>query len=191
MKTQKNILIISSVSGGGKTTIINELIKLFPNRFRVAITATTRSPRKNEIDGKHYYFLSHDKFQQMIQENQFIEYAKVHGNYYGIPNWELDKAIEEKKILILNIDYQGMRTIKKNYPYSVLSIFLMPPSKEIWLQRLKKRNTESEEELQIRIQEGEKEIQAAKEYDYIVINGELNECIHQIIDILKKEQLLS
>ena len=190
MNLKKNILIISSVSGGGKTTIINELLKLFPHRFRVAITATTRSPRTNEIDGKHYYFLSYDKFHQMIQENQFIEYAKVHSNFYGIPAWELDKAIEEKKILILNIDYQGMRTIKKKYPSNVLSIFLMPPSKEIWLERLKKRNTESEKELQIRIQEGEKEIQAAKKYDYIVINGELNECIHQIVDILKKEQML-
>ncbi|GIX43012.1 MAG: guanylate kinase [Leptospiraceae bacterium] len=188
--SKKEILIISSVSGGGKNTIIKELLHFFPEKFRVAVTATTRKPRNKEVHGKDYYFLSIEEFQEMINNNQFIEFAKVHNNYYGIPLWELHKAIEENKILILNIDYQGMRTIKNKFKNKVLSIFLMPPSKEVWLERLKKRNTESEEELQIRILEGEKEMEAAKEYDYIVVNDDLNDCKNQIISILKREQIL-
>lgn len=187
METKKEIIIISSVSGGGKNTIIREIFKSYPDKFRVAITATTRKPRSNERHGKDYYFLSKEEFIKMIENNQLIEYAKVHENYYGIPLWELHKALEEKRILILNIDYQGMRTIKNKFNNKVLSIFLMPPSKEVWLERLKKRNTESEEELKIRIYEGEKEIEAAKEYDYVVINDDLERCKEEIISILKKE----
>jgi guanylate kinase len=187
METKKEVIIISSVSGGGKNTIIREILKSYPDKFRVAITATTRKPRSNERHGKDYYFLSKEEFIKMIENNQLIEYAKVHENYYGIPLWELHKALEEKRILILNIDYQGMRTIKNKFNNKVLSIFLMPPSKEVWLERLKKRNTESEEELKIRIYEGEKEIEAAKEYDYVVINDDLERCKEEIISILKKE----
>jgi guanylate kinase len=187
METKKEVIIISSVSGGGKNTIIREILKSYPDKFRVAITATTRKPRSNERHGKDYYFLSKEEFIKMIENNQLIEYAKVHENYYGIPLWELHKALEEKRILILNIDYQGMRTIKNKFNNKVLSIFLMPPSKEVWLERLKKRNTESEEELKIRIYEGEKEIEAAKEYDYVIINDDLERCKEEIISILKKE----
>jgi len=190
METKKEIIIISSVSGGGKNTIIREILKSYPDKFRVAITATTRKPRSNERHGKDYYFLSKEEFIKMIENNHLIEYAKVHENYYGIPLWELHKALEEKRILILNIDYQGMRTIKNKFNNKVLSIFLMPPSKEVWLERLKKRNTESEEELKIRIYEGEKEIEAAKEYDYVVINDDLERCKEEIISILKKENLI-
>lgn len=190
MKTKKNILIISSVSGGGKNTIINKLLEKYPENFKVAITATTRKPRSNEINGKHYFFLTEEEFKNKIENNQFIEYARVHNYYYGIPLSELENALKENKKLILNIDYQGMRTIKKQFHNQTLSIFLKPPSEEVWLERLKKRNTESNQELLIRIEEGKKEMEAAKEYDYIVINDNLEDCVKNVINILQKEDLI-
>ncbi|MCS7204494.1 MAG: guanylate kinase [Leptospiraceae bacterium] len=188
---KKEILIISSVSGGGKTTIIREILKRHPERFHLAITATTRKPRHKEIHGKDYYFISEEEFQNYIKEEKFIEFAKVHQNYYGVPIFELENAKKQNRVLILNIDYQGMRTVKKKFSSKTLSIFLMPPSEEVWLKRLRSRNTESEEEIQIRIQEGKKEIEAAKEYDYIVINDDLEICLQEIQSILKKEFILN
>ncbi len=189
-KTKKEILVISSVSGGGKNTVITQIIRQFPSNFQLAITATTRKPRVNEVHGKDYYFISKEEFIKMIESNQFIEHAKVHDNYYGIPLSELQKAKKENKTLILNIDYQGLRTIRSKFPDSIISIFLMPPSEEIWLKRLSERNTESREELEIRIQQGKIEIEASKEYDYIVINDDLQRCVDEIIAILTKEGVL-
>ncbi len=188
---KKEILVISSVSGGGKNTIITEIMKRFPSKFQLAITATTRKPRVNETHGKDYYFVSEEEFIQMIESEQLIEYAKVHNNYYGIPLAELHKVQKENKVLILNIDYQGLRTIRAKFPNHVISIFLMPPSEEIWLKRLSARNTESKEQLQIRVLEGKKEIEASKEYDYVVINDDLQKCVDEIVNILQKEGILT
>lgn len=189
-KNKKEILVISSVSGGGKNTIITEIMRRFPLNFQLAITATTRKPRVNEVHGKDYYFISTEEFIKMIESNELIEHAKVHENYYGIPLSELQKAQKEHKTLILNIDYQGLRTIRSKFPDSIISIFLMPPSEEVWLKRLNARNTESREQLEIRIQQGKIEIEASKEYDYIVINDDLQRCVDEIITILKKEGIL-
>lgn len=186
----KDILIISSVSGGGKTTIIRELIKKYPRNFHLAITATTRKPRLNEVDGQDYYFFSEEKFSEYIEKGLFLEYAKVHSHFYGVPVLELEKARQNGKILVLNIDYQGMRTVRTKFPSQTVSIFLLPPSEEEWIRRLRARNTETEEQLQIRIQQGKKELEAAKEFDYRVINDDLQECLREIIVILKKENMI-
>lgn len=184
------ILVISSVSGGGKNTIIREILKLYPKDFYLAITATTRTKREGEILGKDYYFLSKEEFTDMIQKNQFLEYAIVHNNYYGVPISEIQKSKEQKKNLILNIDYQGLRTIKQKINEKIVSIFLKPPNEEIWLKRLRSRNTDSEEAIQIRLREGKKELEASKEYDYIVVNDKLEICIEEILNILKKEKFI-
>lgn len=184
------ILVISSVSGGGKNTIIREILKLYPEYFYLAITATTRPKREGEIPGKDYYFLSKEEFTDMIQKNQFLEYAIVHNNYYGVPISEIQKSKEQKKNLILNIDYQGLRTIKQKINEKIVSIFLKPPNEEVWLKRLRSRNTDSEEAIQIRLREGKKELEASKEYDYIVVNDKLEICIEEILNILKKEKFI-
>lgn len=184
------ILVISSVSGGGKNTVIREILKLYPKDFYLGITATTRSKREGEIPGKDYYFLSKEEFMDMIQKNQFLEYAIVHNNYYGVPISEIQKSKEQNKNLILNIDYQGLRTIKQKINEKIVSIFLKPPNEEIWLERLKSRNTDSEEAIYIRVREGKKELEASKEYDYIVVNDKLEICIEEILNILKKENFI-
>ncbi len=184
------ILVISSVSGGGKNTVIKELLNTYPNDFYLAITATTRPKRLGEVPNRDYYFFSKEEFTKMIQENQFLEYAEVHGNYYGIPISELEKSKTLNKKLILNIDYQGLRTIKGKLKEKITSIFLKPPSESVWIERLKKRNTDSEEAIQIRLQEGKKELEASKEYDYIVVNDDLSICIKELIEILHKENFI-
>ncbi|MFN3605468.1 MAG: guanylate kinase [Leptonema sp. (in: bacteria)] len=185
------ILVISSVSGGGKNTVIKEILKIYPENFYLAITATTRNMRNGEIPNKDYYFFSKEDFNKMIQEEKFLEFAIVHNNYYGVPVWEVEKSKELNKHLILNIDFQGFRTIKKKIEERIISIFLKPPNEEIWLERLRKRNTDSEDAIKIRIQEGKKELEASKEYDYIVINDDLKICIEEIINILKKENFIN
>ncbi len=185
---QKNILVISSVSGGGKNTVIKELLKKMPEKFVVAITATSRLPREKEIHGVHYYFLSREDFEEKIKNNEFLEYAIVHENYYGVPLSELQRVGD--KILILNIDYQGMRTLKNKFPEQVLSIFLLPPDERTWFKRLSSRNTETYEQLEIRLRDGIKEIHSSEEYDYRVINDDLQSCVNEIIQILQNEKML-
>jgi len=128
------VIVISSVSGGGKTTLIHRLLER-SERLQVAITATTRAPRAGEVDAVHYYFYSEEEFQKKIERDEFIEHAFVHGNHYGVPLLPVLACLREGKSVILNIDVQGMITIKQKLNDSMISFFLQPPSLEIWEER--------------------------------------------------------
>ncbi len=161
------LFILSSPAGGGKTTLANLLLKEVPNLVRIT-TCTTRKPRPGEVNGKDYFFLSKEEFEKKIKEGAFLEYAIVHGNYYGTPKEEVLKEIEKGNDVLLIIDVQGMRQIKKNFS-DVVTIFLIPPSFDELVSRMRRRG-DSEEEIQKRLETAKKELPAWKEYDYIVIN---------------------
>ncbi len=183
------IIVISSVSGGGKTTIINRLIRDHPE-LRVAVTATSRMPRAGEINGIHYYFLPASEFERMIEADELLEHATVHGNHYGIPRIQVEEQIRHGLSLILNIDFQGLQTIERKMPGSVVSVFLMPPSREIWEQRLRNRGTEDEETVRLRLEQGEKEMAASGMYQYCLVNDDLETTYRSLEEILRKEKIL-
>lgn len=186
MAPNVKVIVISSVSGGGKTTLIHEILKSHPN-FEVAITSTSRAPRGKEEDGKHYYFLSPEEFEQSIQKDEFLEHAQVHGNFYGVPKKPVLDAIDSGKSVILNIDMQGMRSVKEKLGELVFTIFVLPPDLEQWEDRLRNRKTETEEQIRARLQQGALELEAAFEYDHRIINDELDKAVSDLEGILKKE----
>ena len=179
------LFIISAPAGGGKTTIVNMLLKEVPNLVR-AITCTTRKPRDGEEDGKDYYFLTKEEFEESIKNDKFLEYAKVHDNYYGTPREEVEKLLNEGKDVILIIDVQGMRQLRKKIKLN--AIFILPPSLEELINRMKKRG-ESEEEIKKRLETAKKELPAWKEYDYVVVNDVLEEAKENIKKIILSHRL--
>ncbi len=165
-----DIFVLSAPAGGGKTTIANLLLKEIPDLQRI-VTYTTRKPRPGEKNGVDYVFVSKEEFEKLIQENAFLEHAIVHGNYYGTPKREVFELIEKGIDVLLVIDVQGMRQIKSNYK-DIISIFLIPPSFDELKLRMKKRG-DSEEEIEKRLHTAIKELKAWKEYDFIVINDDI------------------
>lgn len=179
------LFIISAPAGGGKTTIVNMLLKEVPNLERV-ITCTTRKPREGEKDKIDYFFLSKEEFEQGIKNGKFLEYAKVHDNYYGTPKDEVEKLLSEGKDLILVIDVQGMKQIKEKM--DIVSIFILPPSLDELINRMKKRG-EPEEEIKKRLETAKREIPQWKYYDYIVINDVLEQAKEDIKSIILSRRL--
>lgn len=182
MKT--DLVVISGPSGVGKKTVVEALLAQ-SDRYVVSISATTRKPRSGEIGGKDYYFLTTRQFQKRIQENAFVEWAKVHDRFYGTPMENLRIAREHHQHLVLEIDVQGAMAIKKRFTDQALLIFLLPPAFLDLLLRLKKRGTESEEEIERRMETAKLEIQYANEYDYRVINDQAERAAAEIIQIVE------
>ncbi len=161
------IIVLSAPAGGGKTTLANLLLKEVPKLVKIT-TCTTRKPRPGEINGIDYFFLSKEEFEQKIKEGACLEYAIIHGNYYGTPKEEVLKEINKGNDVLLVIDVQGMRQIKRNFK-DVVTIFLIPPSFEELINRMRKRG-DTDEEIRKRLETAKKELKAWREYDYIVIN---------------------
>ena len=179
---ENKIIAFSSPSGGGKTTIIKTILKAHKNT-RLSISATTRLPRHNEKNGVDYYFLSNNEFNGKIENGDFLEYEKVHGNLYGTLKAEIDKAIIQNLSLIFDVDVKGALNIKKEYPHAIL-IFIKPPSIEELEKRLKGRETESHETISKRLTRMELEFNAGKNFDYTVINDELQKAILEVEEII-------
>jgi guanylate kinase len=154
----------------------------------VYVTATSRKPRPAEIDGKHYYFYSPEKFREEIEAGNFLEWSMVHGEFKGVRRDVLGDTLRNHKIVIVKPDPQGMRKIKSQLP-EALTIFIMPPSVESLKRRLVSRGTETPEQREIRLRNAEIEMAAAPEYDYVVVNedGKIDETVDQIAEIIKKE----
>ncbi|MDO8168131.1 guanylate kinase [Candidatus Phytoplasma melaleucae] len=188
---QKRILIIlSGPSGVGKGTVKKALLDRPGNNFVCSISMTTRLPRTYEKPDVDYIFVSRNFFENKIKENFFLEYNEFVGNYYGTPRQKILEHLSKKKDIILEMDVQGFLQIKKN-PIGKLGIFifLIPPSKHVLYQRIKERNTESEEIIQKRVQEADQECLLAKQYDYILVNNDLKSTVDKIISIVNEAHL--
>ncbi len=183
MNTEQNgrLFVISGPSGAGKGTVCARIRELLPHAV-FSVSATTRLPRDGEKDGEHYFFVSQSRFQSMIAEGELLEFDRHFGNFYGTPKKFVTDRLNEGKDVILEIDVAGALQVKKNYPDSRL-IFLAPPSIEELKMRLKKRNSESEEQIAERLARVEKETANLKSYDYVVINDELDKAVEEILAI--------
>ena len=177
------IVILSAPSGAGKTTIC-EIIKKKAPDIVFSISATTRKPRKGEVNGRHYYFLSKQDFKEKIKAHYFIEWAQVHNHYYGTPWKNVDVCWKENKTCIFSIDVQGAMNIKKEYPEAI-TIFIVPPSLKELEKRLKERRTDSEKEVKIRLHNAEKELLYKEKYDYVIVNDQVERAAKKVLDIIK------
>ena len=181
------LLVVSGPSGCGKGTICNRLLQRNKD-FVFSVSATTRKPRNGEKEGINYFFIDDKKFEKMIEDNEFIEYAKVHNNYYGTPKNFVLNEINKGKIVILEIDVQGALQVKKVYPEAIF-IFLLPPSMRELKNRIIKRGTETEEDINIRYKNAFGELKFINEYDYFVINDKVAEAVEKVEAIITAEKL--
>ncbi len=185
-KSQGVLIILSGPAGAGKTTYAKMLCDRLDDCV-MSISATTRLPRGNEAHGKDYFFLNEDEFKQQIAEDKFAEYAKFSRNYYGTPKLFIDKNLSAGKNTILDIEVKGASQIKKTYNRAVM-IFLLPPTPEILIERLRKRKTESNEEVSRRMDIARDEITKVNEYDYFLINDNLEKTYSLIESIVKADK---
>lgn len=183
------LIVISGPSGAGKGTICKRLLNDL-NDIKVSISATTRSPRVGEVEGESYYFLDKDEFLKKIDNEEFLEYAKVYGNYYGTLKKEVLKEIEDGKNIILEIDIQGALEVKKNYPSGVF-IFILPPSINELKSRIEGRGTDSKETILKRMDCVYDELNYAFQYDYVVLNDDINLAVEKVKNIINAEKLRS
>lgn len=184
---QPLLIVISGTSGIGKDAVLKGLRnRNLPLHF--VITATSRAPRPDEVDGKDYFFFSREEFAQRIEKGEFIEYAMVYDDYKGAPRWQIDDALASGKDVILRVDVQGAETYRRLYPEAVL-IFLIPNTVEEWFGRLMARNTESPESLKVRVDTAKAEVDRIGIFDYVVVNADhmLENAVDDIIDIIKVE----
>ncbi len=186
MKDKGLLVVISGPAGAGKGTVVSELVK--DENVEVSVSATTRAPRGTEQNGVEYHFLSKEQFEEMIGNDGFLEYAQYCGNYYGSPKKQAEEWMQQGKDVILEIEVQGCEKIKKSNP-DCISIFIMPPSLEVLEHRLRKRATDSEESILKRLERAREEIQLAANYDYIVVNGPIEECVSDVKSVLNAEKL--
>jgi guanylate kinase len=187
MVLEKGLLIvISGPSGAGKGTLCKEVLQHNPN-IGYSTSCTTRSPRAGEVDGENYFFITKDKFVEMIGSNGFLEYANVYDNYYGTPRKYVEEQLSQGRDVILEIDIQGALKVKENFPEGVF-IFIMPPSMDELKNRIKKRGSETEESLVKRFSSAFKEINYASQYNYIVINDVVEDAVKRLESIITAEK---
>jgi guanylate kinase len=185
-KYRKQFVALASPSGGGKTTLCKMLLQKYPDTC-LSISFTTRSPRGGEKDGVDYHFVSQVDFQALIQKSELVEWAEVHGKYYGTSKAFLEQRSSQGKIVLLDIDVQGVDSLKRIFGDRCLSFFILPPSMEELEQRLRSRNTESEEKLRERLKNSAQEMARAKDFDHQLINRDLNETFQELCEIFERE----
>jgi len=173
-----NLFIISAPSGCGKTSLVEALIKKTKN-LCVSVSHTTRPPRPDEANGINYYFVSIDEFEEMIKQNAFVEHAMVFDNHYGTSSQLIKEKLNEGVDVILEIDWQGARQVKENMP-NAISIFILPPSKEALLGRLKQRAQDDDETINKRMSDAQNQMQHFNEFDYLVINDDFNSALNDL-----------
>ena len=178
------IVILSSPSGAGKTTLVNEISKR--NNFQISISHTTRKPRLNETEGKDYYFVSDTEFKNLIDEDKFLEYAKVFQNYYGSSKDVVFKKLNNAENVIFDIDWQGTQQIKsQKLKYKIITIFILPPSRDELYNRLLNRDRNDEKIAKERMTQFNEDVLHWKDYDFVVINDDLENCYKKIIKFIK------
>lgn len=179
------IIVISAPAGTGKTTLAEMLIQNHPQSFVQSVSCTTRKPRKNEKHSTHYHFLTTQEFEDKIKNHEFLEYAKVFDNYYGTLKKDVDKLLDQGKNVLLVIDTQGAMKIK--HTVGGLFIFLMPPDLSSLENRLRSRDTDDEHSILKRLSQAEQEIEMSKEYDYVIINCDLQTAYKKLENIIFTE----
>lgn len=182
------MLILSAPSGGGKTTITRRLLEVDPN-VTVSISATTRDKRPGEIDGQHYFFVSKEKFQDMIANSEFLEHAEIYGQMYGTPRAPVEAALASEKDVLFDIDWQGLQSFKSLMPGDIASIFVLPPNKSELERRLRGRAQDSEEIMRKRLDKAAEEVAHSSEYDYIIINRDIDKSVARVRAILEAERM--
>ncbi len=182
-----NLIIISSPSGGGKGTLIKEVLKIVPD-IGYSVSFTTRGMRAGEENGRDYFFVSRDEFENLIEFGEFLEYAEVHGNFYGTSINQVRTKIDSGQDVILEIDVQGAEIIRKLMPEAV-NIFILPPSFEVLRNRLKARATEKSKDLDLRLRNSFYEVRRVKEFEYVVVNDDVSEATADLRTIISAERL--
>ena len=184
-----NLIIVSAPSGAGKTSLIKEILQQ-DKQIKLSVSTTTRPPRINEIDGVHYNFVSDKKKKKLQQQNEFIEFAKVHQNYYGTSKTWVEQNLKQNDNvdILLEIDWQGAEQVKKIFPDAIL-IFILPPSLQILRQRLTDRKTDSDEVIQNRINAAIGEMQHCNNFDFVIINDDFNMAAKQLLSIIQTQRL--
>jgi len=180
------MVILSSPSGAGKTTLVNLLAK--KNNFEISISHTTRKPRPNELSGKDYYFVSDQEFKRLIKNEEFLEYAKVFNSYYGTTRTPVIDNLNKGKNVLFDIDWQGADQIKnKNLDFKLITFFILPPSKQILYERLSNRDMKDKLIVEERMKQFERDVLHWINYNYVVINDDLNTCFDKIQNLINAE----
>ncbi|MFL3877106.1 guanylate kinase [Wolbachia endosymbiont of Trichogramma kaykai] len=185
VKNEGILLILSSPSGAGKTTISEKLLEQSTDLV-MSVSMTTRKPRPGEVNGKDYFFVTEEKFHELCKAGQMLEYAKVFENFYGIPKDFIEQNLSSGISVLLNIDWQGAFHLFEILREKVVSVFILPPSMEELRLRLQRRNSDDEIEIERRLAEAQKEISKSNKYDYVIINDDLDKSVEEIKSILSK-----
>tara|TARA_B110000881_G_scaffold211474_1_gene219980 strand:+ start:112 stop:696 length:585 start_codon:yes stop_codon:yes gene_type:complete len=189
--TSKNggsvMLILSSPSGGGKTTLTKKIQQKFQN-FNISISHTTRKPRPNEVEGIDYFFINHEEFEKKISNNEFYEYAKIFDNFYGTSRVSVNELINNNNNILFDIDWQGTQQLSKFEELKLTKIFLLPPGKKELESRLKLRNQDNKDTISKRLKSYDNDIHHWSDYNYIIINDNLENCFLQIEKIILSEK---
>lgn len=180
------VFVISAPSGAGKTTLINRLLKS-DKRFMFSVSTTTRSKRAGEIDGVDYNFVTREKFLEMLKNDEFIEWAEVYGNYYGTTIKEVDRIRKTGKFPLFDVDIQGSRSLRSKLPEAVF-VFIIPPSPEVLRNRLEGRQTDTREQIELRLKTAAEEISEYRYFDYVIINRDLDKAFKRLESIVIAEQ---
>ena len=186
VKKDGSMIVLSSPSGAGKTTLVKKLASALNSI--ISISYTTRVPRAKEINGKDYFFIKDEEFKKLIQNDELLEYARVFENFYGTSKLKVREELEKGKNVLFDIDWQGTEQIKqKNLKYSLITFFILPPSKKTLLGRLSERENNNEKVVNSRMKNFEKDLIHWSDYDYVVINDELNICLDEILSTVMKK----
>ena len=185
MKTTGILIVVAGCAGAGKGTLVNALLNRYDN-YALSISATTRKPRGQEVDGKEYFFKTTEEFEKMIAQGELIEYANYVGNYYGTPKAYVEQQLNAGKDVILEIEIQGALKVKEKFPETLL-LFVTPPSAAILKERLIGRGTETMDVVEKRMQRAAEEAEGLEAYDYIVVNDDLQTCVMQMHNIIQSE----
>ncbi len=180
------LIVLSGPSGAGKGTLCKELMHNLPT-LQYSVSATTRDPRPGETEGKDYFFVSREKFTELIRQNQLLEHAEFCGNFYGTPQAPVQHAITQGKDVILEIEIRGAEQIRRKFPQAVF-IFIVPPSLEELRARITKRGTETEEKIRQRLDKASDELHYVSEYDYVVVNDQVETAVEKLKAIITAEK---
>jgi guanylate kinase len=180
------VVVISGPSGAGKSSFVKELLRRYPDELAYSVSATTRARRAHETEGGDYFFISRDEFGRRVDANEFVEWAEVHGERYGTLRREIDRILGSGQNVLLDIDVQGGRSVRKIYPDGVF-IFVLPPTLQSLEERLRARGTDGEERIKLRLENAKREIELQKEYDYAIVNEDLEDATRKVAAIIEAE----